>query len=214
MFSPAEDEGPVRDLADRRAWPATLTHGRVTLRPFRYRDLAAWREVRLRNREWLQRWEPTAEQDWSERHTRWRFVRLRSALGRAGRDERMLAFALLVDDRFAGQVNLGPVLRGSMHSADVGYWIDRRYAGLGITPVAVALTVQYAFGPVGLHRVHAAIQPDNAPSIRVMEKLGFRHEAYYERYLDIDGAWRDHLGYALTVDDDLSSLRSVLASTR
>jgi ribosomal-protein-alanine N-acetyltransferase len=35
----------------------------------------------------------------------------------------------------------------------------------------------------------------------VVEKLGFREEAYFVRYLDIDGGFRDHIGYALTVED-------------
>jgi ribosomal-protein-alanine N-acetyltransferase len=39
------------------------------------------------------------------------------------------------------------------------------------------------------------------PSRRVVEKLGFRQEAYHHRYLHIDGDWRDHLGYAMTVED-------------
>ena len=35
----------------------------------------------------------------------------------------------------------------------------------------------------------------------MVEKLGLREEGFYERYLDIDGAWRDHLGFAITVEE-------------
>jgi ribosomal-protein-alanine N-acetyltransferase len=45
------------------------------------------------------------------------------------------------------------------------------------------------------------IRPENTPSRRVVEKLGFREEALHVRYLHIDGAWRDHTGYALTSEE-------------
>jgi ribosomal-protein-alanine N-acetyltransferase len=35
----------------------------------------------------------------------------------------------------------------------------------------------------------------------VVQKLGFREEAYHRRYLHIGGEWCDHIGYALTVED-------------
>jgi ribosomal-protein-alanine N-acetyltransferase len=35
----------------------------------------------------------------------------------------------------------------------------------------------------------------------VVEKLGFRQEGLHERYLAIDGAYRDHIGYAVTIED-------------
>ena len=47
--------------------------------------------------------------------------------------------------------------------------------------------------PVGLHRIEINIRPENGPSIRVVEKLGFRYEGLRERYLHIDGDWRDHV---------------------
>jgi len=54
---------------------------------------------------------------------------------------------------------------------------------------------------MGLHRVEVNIRPENAASLRVVEKLGFRDEGLRERYLHIDGAWRDHRTFALTVED-------------
>ena len=59
--------------------------------------------------------------------------------------------------------------------------------------LAVALVCDHAFGPVGLHRVQADIRPENGPSRRLVERLGFQREGLLRRYLDIDGDWRDHL---------------------
>ena len=67
--------------------------------------------------------------------------------------------------------------------------------------LAVALVCDHAFGAVGLHRVQADIRPENLPSQRLVERLGFRQEGLLRRYLDIDGAWRDHLAYALLAED-------------
>ncbi|WP_194291418.1 GNAT family N-acetyltransferase [Cumulibacter manganitolerans] len=187
----------------------TLRHGAVTIRPLAYGDRSAWRAVRLRNREWLRPWEPTSAESWEARSSRLAFLRMRRDSGIAAHERRLLPFAILHGSAFVGQVNLGPIQWGPVRSADVGYWVDRQRAGQGITPIAVALAIQHAFD-IGLHRVHAAIAPENAASIRVAEKLGMRLEGRYVRYLDINGSWRDHLGYALTADDDLTALRGLL----
>ena len=74
-------------------------------------------------------------------------------------------------------------------------------AGRGIIPTAVALATDHCFATVGLHRVEVNIRPENAASLRVVEKLGFRPEGLRPRYLHIDGDWRDHLSFALTADE-------------
>jgi ribosomal-protein-alanine N-acetyltransferase len=79
--------------------------------------------------------------------------------------------------------------------------VDEGHANRGITTTALALATDHCFGPVGLHRVEVDIRPENVRSRRVAEKLGFREEGLYVRYLDIDGGWRDHVTYALTVED-------------
>jgi ribosomal-protein-alanine N-acetyltransferase len=45
------------------------------------------------------------------------------------------------------------------------------------------------------------IRPENTPSLRVVEKLGFRYEGLRRRYIHINGDWRDHFCFALTVDE-------------
>jgi hypothetical protein len=61
--------------------------------------------------------------------------------------------------------------------------------------------VDHCFLTLGLHRIEVNIRPENRASLRVVEKLGFRPEGLRRRYLHIDGAWRDHLTFALTVED-------------
>lgn len=174
-------------------------------------DFAPWREVRLRNVNWLAQWEPTNATAWPTRHTRSSFRWMRRQMRRSAYDGLAMPFMVLVDDVLVGQVNLGPIARAPLHSADVGYWIDQRFAGQGIMPRSVALVTRHALTHGQLHRVGAVIQPQNAASLQVVRKLGFREEGLLHRYLDINGGWRDHLGFALTVEDDRSALDAILA---
>ncbi len=193
-----------------KLWPVRIEHERCTLRPLRYSDTGAWRSVRLRNRDWLKPWDPTSELSWTDRHSYMAFYRLRRDTRIAAAESRLLPFVIEHRGALVGQVNVGPIQWGPARTADLGYWVDEAVAGRGIAAVAVALAVRYSFD-VGLHRVHAAIAPENTASIRIAEKLGMRLEAHYRDYLDINGKWRDHLGYSLTTDDDLTPLNALLA---
>jgi ribosomal-protein-alanine N-acetyltransferase len=191
-------------VARHPGWPATLTAGPVQLRAPRLRDGRAWSEVRLRNERWLAPWEPSAPQPWSERHSPGAWAPLNSALHKAARHGTMLPFVVLYGGRLVGQVNASNVVHGAQRSCTVGYWVDAAVAGRGITPPARALLIDHCFGAVGLHRVEVDIRPENAASLRVVEKLRLRREGFYERYLDIDGGWRDHVAFAVTAEETAS----------
>lgn len=181
-------------------WPVTLEYGPLTLRPIRLRDASDWRLTRLTNREWLEPWEATTPGVPPDELGRGYLEAIRG-LRREARLGLAMPFVLVIGEEFVGQVTVGAIARGSANSAYLGYWIARRFAGRGIMPTALAMVVDHCFGPAGLHRVEANIRPENAASRRVVEKLGFRLEGTRERYIHIAGAWRDHLSYALTVEE-------------
>lgn len=112
-----------------------------------------------------------------------------------------VGFAMFYDGRFVGECNLNNISRGAMQSATIGYWIDEQAAGLGLTGEAVVGVMSYAFESLGLHRVEIAIVPRNAPSLRVVEKIGLRSEGVAERLIEINGVWEDHLRFAITVEE-------------
>lgn len=187
-------------------WPARVgalrtAAGIVELRPVWLRDGAAWSEIRLRDERHLAPWEPTPPGGWAAGHAvaEWpvRWWTLRTAARRGS----VLPFAMTVDGALAGHVMIGNVVREPLLSGYVGYWCDTRRAGRGVTTAGVALAVDHCFGPVGLHRLEATVRPENAPSLRVLAKLGFREEGLFRRYLDVDGAWRDHLCFAMTMEE-------------
>ncbi|WP_375491856.1 GNAT family N-acetyltransferase [uncultured Jatrophihabitans sp.] len=171
------------------------------LRPPRLRDARSWSEIRLRNEQWLKPWEPTAGDSWAERNSVSAWASLNSALRTSGRRGTMLPFMVLYGGRLVGQLNVSNVVHGALRSCTVGYWIDDAVAGRGITPTALAVAIDHCFGVVGLHRVEVDIRPENTPSLRVVQKLGLRREGFYQRFLDIDGEWRDHVAFAVTVEE-------------
>jgi len=83
----------------------------------------------------------------------------------------------------------------------MGYWVGRQTAGRGVAPTAVAMAADHCFTTLGLHRMEINIRPENERSLRVVQKLGFRDEGIRERYLHIDGEWRDHQSFALTAEE-------------
>ncbi len=179
-------------------WPVVLSEGGLVLRPLRRQDAKEYVEVRRRNAEWLLPWEATNP---DPGYSLPAFPTLRRLLNGQARQGLLLPFAIEVDGRFRGQLTVSSFQWGSLMSATAGYWIDERVAGRGIVPTAVALATDYCFSGLGLHRMEINIRPENAASLRVVEKLGFRDEGIRERYMHIDGKWCDHRTFALVAED-------------
>jgi ribosomal-protein-alanine N-acetyltransferase len=180
-------------------WPVTLREGQVALRPIRRQDAKAWREVRVRNADWLRPWESSVPDPVREPAPTYAGMVRRLRL--EAREGRTLPFAVTYGGAFVGQLTINGVVGGSLRACSIGYWIDQRVAGRGITPTAVALAIDHAFGPLGLHRVEICIRPENGPSRRVVEKLGLTIEGVRPRFLHIDGDWRDHVIYVITTEE-------------
>jgi ribosomal-protein-alanine N-acetyltransferase len=121
------------------------------------------------------------------------FAMMVRRLRREAREGRMLPWALTYQGDLVGQVTVGGITWGSLRSAYIGYWIDQDVAGRGITPTGVAMALDYCFEELKLHRIEINIRPENAASLRVVDKLGLRLEGDRLAYLHIDGEWRDHL---------------------
>jgi ribosomal-protein-alanine N-acetyltransferase len=175
---------------------------RVLLRPLSVGDFDAWREVRLRSRDWLVKWEPRAIPGQPDPTQDKRAFAARCS---ARLRERELGtgygFGVFVGERFAGEINISSVQRGPFQNAYVGYWVDEAMAGQGYTPEAFVVLARFAFEDLMLHRLQVSIIPRNRASRRVAEKLGLRDEGTAVRYLEINGTWEDHVRYAITAED-------------
>lgn len=187
-------------------WPARLgplqvAAGSVAARPIRLRDGREWSRVRLRDRAYLENWEPTTYGGWAERNASWSWPAQWMTMRTLARRGQYLPFVITLNGGFAGQITVGNMVRGALRSAWIGYWVSSDVAGRGIATAAVALVVDHAFGPTGLHRLEATVRPENTASLRVLEKAGFRQEGIFRRYLDVAGAWRDHLCFAILAEE-------------
>ncbi|MGA7250398.1 MAG: GNAT family protein [Pseudolabrys sp.] len=173
----------------------TITGAGVTLRPPHTGDFTEWAILRETSRSFLVPWEPT----WpSDDLTRGAF---RRRLKRYAEDQRSdLAYAFLIfrsdDNAMVGGLTIANIRRGVAQAGSVGYWIGAPFARKGYMTAAVRALIPYSFTALRLHRLEAACIPDNAASIRLLEKTGFTREGYARSYLCITGVWQDHLLYA------------------
>jgi [ribosomal protein S5]-alanine N-acetyltransferase len=181
--------------------PEPLLRGEgLYLRPATPTDFSSWSRLRAASRAFLEPWEPTwPDDDLTQAAFR---RRLRRQDEDIARDE---AYAFLIfdqtSDELVGGITLGGIRRGVSQSGTLGYWMGAPHAGKGRMTRAVAAAVEFAFVKLRLHRVEAACIPDNSPSIALLERNGFRREGYARGYLKIDGAWRDHVLFALVESD-------------
>lgn len=105
-------------------------------------------------------------------------------------------FIVEADGVLAGAIHLTNIIRGAFCSGYLGYYAFAGFEGRGLMTRGLNAVVKQAFGPLGLHRVEANIQPGNAASIALVQRCGFLLEGYSPRYLKIAGRWRDHERWA------------------
>jgi ribosomal-protein-alanine N-acetyltransferase len=161
------------------------------------KDSKSMERLILSHREWLRPWEATNPEGPNSFDIR---GQIRTLL-RQMDSNTCLPFVIEEDDVIVGQLNVANILFGSVSSCVIGYWVAPEVAGRQITPTAVALVSDYLFNTVGIHRIEIDIRPENVSSLRVVEKLGFRYEGLKERFIHINGAWRDHYVFALTREE-------------
>ncbi len=174
-----------------------LTHGDISLRELSKRDHKVLRQLLLEDRDWLVPWEATTP---GIRYPLDVKGMVRSLMQQA-RSGSGLALVIEHQGEVVGQLNVANILYGSVGSGTIGYWIAKKAAGKSIVPLCVAMTIDHLFDQGGLHRVEIDIRPENEASLRVVQKLGLRQEGKKERFIHINGAWRDHLVFAVTREE-------------
>ncbi len=189
---------------DHAPWPIVLTDDSaappITLRPLRVGDAAAWQQLRADNASHVGPWEPTLPPGVRARPVV-SFKQFVKDLDAEARADNVLPWVIEVDGRIVGQVHVFGIVRGAQQSAAVGYWLARSSGGRGIATRAVALAIDHALRSAGLHRIEVNIRLDNDRSLGVVRRLGLRDEGIRRRFLHIDGEWRDHRTFAVTVEE-------------
>jgi ribosomal-protein-alanine N-acetyltransferase len=100
-----------------------------------------------------------------------------------------------------GVCNILNIQRHISQTAEIGYWIGERYAGLNFGKSAVSAVTNFCFDQLSLNRVEAAVMVKNAPSISILRTLGYKKEGISRQKLKINGKWEDHYIFSRIASD-------------
>ena len=86
---------------------------------------------------------------------------------------------------------------GESRQGDLGFMLHPDHQGHGYATEAASAMLEFAFGSYDLHRVSASVEPRNAASVRVLERLGMRKEAHLLENDWVKGDWSSEAIYAI-----------------
>ncbi|MGJ8563303.1 MAG: GNAT family N-acetyltransferase [Alphaproteobacteria bacterium] len=166
----------------------------------RWAEFETWTHLRRANEDYLTPWEP----EWSAaQFTRGSYKARLSGFKKMVDADTGYPFHIFrgSDKALIGACNIIGVRRHVAQTAQIGYWLGEQYSGNGFARAAVREASKFCFESLGLHRLEAAVQPENERSIRLLEAVGFTKEGTARGYLKINGVWADHDMYALLSSD-------------
>ncbi|MDO4913823.1 MAG: GNAT family protein [Bifidobacteriaceae bacterium] len=185
----------------------------IVLRAIELSDEEEWYSLRDKNDSWLAPWQaqdPCGGEGFS--FSAWvHNLRVNERQGTG------VVFVIVLHERIIGQISISNILYASMRSGLVGYWIDSRYAGRGIMPLALAMLANWALqkgnGSPSLHRLEIAIIPRNIRSQSVVKKIGAHNEGVRKQYIYVNNCWEDHEIYVLFEQDVHRCIAQFLCDT-
>lgn len=173
---------------------------RLELRAFTPEEADELLALRLSNQAFLEPLEPIRSESYFTLAGQ-RADIIQNEQGRERDQAYVYAVRLRENGQLLGRAALTGIARGPFQNANLGYFLDEAHNGRGYMTEAVKGVLELAFDKLGLHRVQAGVMPRNAPSLRVLEKAGFRREGLAERYLKINGKWEDHVLFGITIEE-------------
>lgn len=150
----------------------------------------------LRNKELFERYEPTRPENFYTLSYQQAVLKYELKLAMKLNTIRFYVFRKEDPQTIIGTVCLHEVNRSAYSCSEVGYKFDAAWHHRGYAREALVKTLEIAFGTLGLHRVFARVMPENKPSMRLLEGLGFLYEGIEYDCILIQGKWKDHLRYA------------------
>jgi RimJ/RimL family protein N-acetyltransferase len=117
-----------------------------------------------------------------------------------GRENTWFQLGIYLMDKIIGDIGIhfiGPQNK----QCEIGYTLAKEFQGYGYATESVISVVDYLFRVMNKHRIIASVDPENASSIRLLERIGFRKEGYSKQSILINGEWKDDLQYALLKEE-------------
>ncbi len=164
------------------------------------KDFESWVILRKKNEKFLNKWEPK-KTDF--------FYSLRSFKLRVSwckknfKNKKSVSLLIFLkkNDTLIGGITMDNIKRGSSQSASLGYWLAEEFARNGYMTESMNKIIDYGFKELNLSRLEAATLPENEPSRKLLEKVGFKYEGVAQSYLKIYGKWRNHIVYSKLRED-------------
>ena len=170
----------------------------ITLRNLTPDDAESLLEYYIRNEDHLRNYEPSRDNSFYTVEAQ-REVLLESYKGLM--TGKCVDFGIYSDEILIGKVKISNIVYGVFKSGIVGYSMDKDYQGKGYMKEALKLVLKYAKDELELHRLEASVLVDNERSKNVLIGCGFKEVGLNEKYLFINGAWRDHLTFYRILED-------------
>jgi ribosomal-protein-serine acetyltransferase len=162
----------------------------VALRLAEERDAAPLYALIVQDRERLGAWLPWADSQ-TEDATRAFILNRRHAFA----DMSAVLFTVVYHDAPAGCIELG--LYSPDEAGTIGYWLGAQYEGHGVMTRACRALINFAFGDLGLRRVHLYAATENRRSRAIAERLGFTLEGVAREAVVLRGRPTDQALYGL-----------------
>lgn len=87
---------------------------------------------------------------------------------------------------------------------EIGYnMVDENEKRKGLMTEAATAVLQYGFETMKLHRIEALVGPNNVPSLKIIDKLGFQKEGVFRGHWLVDGKYEDTHAFAILRDEYL-----------
>ncbi|PYI67590.1 GNAT family N-acetyltransferase [Arthrobacter livingstonensis] len=174
-----------------------VLHETTSIRHLDVCDAAALARAHVRNRDYLQPWEPVRPDRFYTSDGQRERLTASVAEQAAGRS---FFWALFDGAEVIGCISLTDVVHGAFQNGHVGYWIARDYQARGLATAAVGFVRTFAT-ELGLHRLQAGTLVHNAGSRKVLARSGFKEIGTAVSYIQINGRWQDHILFQSILHD-------------
>lgn len=155
----------------------------------------------LNNKELFEKYEPTRPHDFYTEAYQRASINCEYSEIIKGKALRYYIYLRNQPDTIIGSVNFFRMEHGPFSKTSIGYKLDANYHGRGYATEACRASIPVIFSNYNIHRIEARVAPDNTPSIKLLEGLGFRFEGIEYQSVEVNGVFTDHYRYSLLASD-------------
>lgn len=174
---------------------------RLILRSLEITDYMAWKQAHLETLPKQTPWDVTIED--RTKLSKANFKKLIRINKKNEKNGSYYHFAIFKkrSGAIVGFISLMDISRNIFQNAYLGYYIFNNHWENGYAKEAGNAIIKIAFKDLNLHRIEAAINPNNKPSIALAKSIGLKKEYLSQKRLFTNGQWNDFLIFAATSED-------------